>query len=105
MVEETLKEYIGKSFDYARDIKYIDDPGEFALAMIIAKMIEEQYNVSFIRQALEQRLELSRHAKASAKPLSLEAIERILHFPARFQMNVMQRVRQRRTEDLEVEGV
>jgi len=101
VAEEALREYIRQSFDYARGIRYLEDPGEYALALTIARMIEEEYGVSLLREALELRLELSRHARARAKPLSLEALERVSQLPTRFQMNVMQRLRQRRTENLE----
>ena len=104
MAEEALKEYIKRSFEYAGSIRYIDDPGEYALALVLARAIEKEYGVSLLREALELRLELSRHARARGKPLSLEALERVSQLPGRFQMNVMQRLRQRKVEDMEEWG-
>jgi len=98
-----LAEYVSRSFQFAERVRYIDHSGEYALAYFLARQIEESYGVSFLREALDLKLELSMYAPSRRMPLRARLLEIISRGMStiRVMTNVVQNIRRRRVEEEE----
>lgn len=98
-----LAEYVRSSFQFAEETKYIEHSGEYALAYYLAQQIEEYYGVSFLREALDKKLELSMYAASRKMPLRARLLEIISKGMStiRVMTNVISNVKRRRTEEEE----
>ena len=103
---QALAEYVKNSFEYAERTRYIDHAGEYALAYFLSKQIEEYYGVSFLREALDMKLELSMYAASRKLPLRARLLDIISRGMStlRIMTNVVQNVRRRKVEDMEEWG-
>ena len=101
--QAALGEYVSRSFEFADKTRSLDHAGDYALAYYLAKQIEEGYGVSFLREALELKLELSQYAPSRKMPLRARLLEIISRGMSTLRVvtNVMQQVKKRRTEDLD----
>ena len=101
--QAALAEYVRRSFDFADRVRHTDHAGEYALAYFLAKKLEEDYGVSFLREALELKLELSQYAPVRRMPLRARLLEIISKGMStlRIMTNVISNVRRRKVEEEE----
>ncbi len=98
-----LAEYVKSSFSFAEKTRYVEHSGEYALAYFLAKQIEENYGVSFLREALDLKLELSMYAASRKMPLRARLLEIISKGMStlRIMTNVISNVKRRKVEEEE----